>query len=623
VVLLGPLVASDAQVASADVGPAVHIVMQLASPSMRAAAVASDLSASVASELPARRALLTVRQGRVAETLAALRADRRVTYAGLTKIWRAADLPAASVVHAALSNAPNDTYYPTSQGNLATIDDPAAWTVTHGSVAVAVLDTGVDTLNPDLAAVTGETLCTNSGACTAWSNDAAGHGSHVSGIVGAATNNAAGVASVGWATPVKMFKVLGDLGDGSTVDIASGIYNATNEGFRVINMSLSNSSCSADPANCGPDPDTQNAVQYALGHGVVVVAAAGNEGFNDVTYPGAYPGVVAVGATDDASRTTYFSQWGSWVKIAAPGLDVLSTWNGQAQQPGEGTCIDSPTDDYCTLSGTSMASPHVAAAAALVLSVNPGLTGPAAVSRLLLTESPLAGGNPLGGGVLDAGRAVGAALDPSWGPNVDGYVMADTAGRAYAFGAYPYVGGMQGTPLVQPVVAVATNPTRTGYWMAAADGGLFAFNTPFFGSIGGHVLFRPVVGMAGTHDAGGYWEVASDGGIFAYGDAPFLGSTGGRVLFRPVVGMTPTPSGHGYWLVASDGGIFAYGDAAFYGSTGGHVLTSPVVGMSPTPTGHGYWLFAADGGVFAFGDAAFLGSLGGLAIPAPIAAVAS
>jgi SpoIID/LytB domain protein len=151
-----------------------------------------------------------------------------------------------------------------------------------------------------------------------------------------------------------------------------------------------------------------------------------------------------------------------------------------------------------------------------------------------------------------------------------------------------------------------------GYWVNAADGGVFSFgNAQFYGSTGGMRLNQPVVAIASTHDAAGYWEVASDGGVFSFGDATFHGSTGSIRLNKPMVGMATTPGGGGYWLVASDGGIFAYGDAQFYGSTGSLKLNKPIIGMVPTHDGGGYWLIAADGGVFAFGDAGFFGSLGG------------
>jgi hypothetical protein len=86
--------------------------------------------------------------------------------------------------------------------------------------------------------------------------------------------------------------------------------------------------------------------------------------------------------------------------------------------------------------------------------------------------------------------------------------------------------------------------------------------------------------MAATADGGGYWLVAADGGIFAFGDATFAGSHGGSPLNAPVVGMAATADGGGYWLVASDGGMFAFGDATFAGSMGGSPLNAPIVGMA-------------------------------------------
>jgi len=163
-----------------------------------------------------------------------------------------------------------------------------------------------------------------------------------------------------------------------------------------------------------------------------------------------------------------------------------------------------------------------------------------------------------------------------------------------------------------PVVALASDPATGGYWVVAADGGVFSFDAPFDGSAGALPLARPVVGAASTPDGGGYWLVASDGGVFTYGDAGFYGSEGGQHLNRPIVGMAATPDGGGYWLVASDGGIFAFGDAGFYGSTGAMHLNRPVVGMATAPGGGGYWLVASDGGIFTFGDAPFGGAATGL-----------
>ena len=131
------------------------------------------------------------------------------------------------------------------------------------------------------------------------------------------------------------------------------------------------------------------------------------------------------------------------------------------------------------------------------------------------------------------------------------------------------------------VHALEVPPPANGYWLAAADGGVFSFgDAAFFGSEGGTHLTAPVVGMASTPDGGGYWLVAKDGGVFSFGDAAFYGSMGGKKLNAPVVGIASTPDGGGYWLVGADGGIFSFGDAAFFGSEGGTHLNAPVVGMS-------------------------------------------
>jgi hypothetical protein len=119
----------------------------------------------------------------------------------------------------------------------------------------------------------------------------------------------------------------------------------------------------------------------------------------------------------------------------------------------------------------------------------------------------------------------------------------------------------------------------------------------------------------------GYYLVAADGGVFAFGDASYHGSMGGLPLNAPVVGLIPTAGGGGYLLVARDGGIFAFGTATFYGSMGNVPLNQPIVGA--VRSGGGYLLVAADGGIFAFGPTAFHGSLGGDPPAVPVVAVAA
>lgn len=118
-----------------------------------------------------------------------------------------------------------------------------------------------------------------------------------------------------------------------------------------------------------------------------------------------------------------------------------------------------------------------------------------------------------------------------------------------------------------PVVAILTHPSwGMAYIEVCSDGGTFSEKAPNFGSAAGSKLNSPVVGGSVTPSGQGYWLAAADGGIFAFGDAGFHGSMGGTALNAPVVGMTSTPSGQGYWLVARDGGIFSFGDAEYEGS---------------------------------------------------------
>ena len=205
----------------------------------------------------------------------------------------------------------------------------------------------------------------------------------------------------------------------------------------------------------------------------------------------------------------------------------------------------------------------------------------------------------------DAYVAVGMAATTDghgyWGVYASGADVV-AKGDAVSAGLLP--------PLNQPVVAVAADPTGQGYWIDAADGGVFSFGgAAFWGSLGGMHLNAPVVGMAPTAGGGGYWLVAADGGVFSFGDAVFHGSLGGVHLNAPVVGIAATADGGGYWLAAYDGGVFSFGDAPFEGSAGDLSLAAPVLAIAATPSGHGYWLLGGDGGVFSYGDAGFFGAM--------------
>jgi hypothetical protein len=251
---------------------------------------------------------------------------------------------------------------------------------------------------------------------------------------------------------------------------------------------------------------------------------------------------------------------------------------------------------------------------------------PAALVAVVLATAllaPAAGAVPfLGstGALRLASPVVGMAATPSG----NGYWLVAADGGVFAFGDAVFRGSTGAIRLARPVVAMAPTPSGRGYHLVASDGGVFAFGDAVFrGSTGGVRLAAPIVGAASTPSGNGYWLVAADGGVFGFGDAVFRGSLGGTRLAAPIVGMARTTSGGGYWLVAADGGVFAFGDAVFRGSTGALRLNRPIVGMAPTPSGGGYLLVASDGGVFAFGDATFAGSTGGITLASPVVGMAA
>ncbi|HXW38403.1 MAG TPA: hypothetical protein VEJ44_01815, partial [Acidimicrobiales bacterium] len=248
--------------------------------------------------------------------------------------------------------------------------------------------------------------------------------------------------------------------------------------------------------------------------------------------------------------------------------------------------------------------------------------------RLSVASSVLAAAAVVTGLGVGVGVSQPAALASPRTPHTaaapTGYWTAAADGGVFAFGAAPFEHSLGGTTLNAPVVGMAPTPTSDGYWLVAADGGVFAFgDAGYFGSLGGTHLNAPIVGMAATPDGQGYWLVAADGGIFAFGDATFQGSMGGMHLNAPVVGMASTPTGNGYWLVASDGGVFNFGDATFHGSMGALHLNAPIVGMAGGPTGDGYWLVARDGGIFSFGSSLYYGSMGGTPLNQPVVGMAA
>lgn len=245
---------------------------------------------------------------------------------------------------------PNDELYASYQWNLPKIDTIEGWDVTKGAeeIIVAVVDTGVDLDHPDLEGrlVEGINIIDEQVP----PDDDVGHGTHVAGVIAASVNNLEGIAGMSWYNKIMPVKVLDSTGAGSTYNVAAGIIWAVDHGAKVINLSL---------GNYAEAQFLHDAVKYAYDKDVVLIAATGNDNTSQPGYPAAYEEVFAVGATNSSEEKAIFSNFGNYVDVTAPGENIASTY---------------PSNRYAALSGTSMASPHVAALAAMIRSVNPSLS---------------------------------------------------------------------------------------------------------------------------------------------------------------------------------------------------------------------------------------------------------
>lgn len=305
-------------------------------------------------------------------------------------------------------------------------------------VTVAVVDTGVAQGHPDLVGVVQEGrtfLSTPNAACTPdqIGGDDNSHGTHVAGIIAARAGNGVGIAGVASNARILPVKALDCSGVGSMSDIAEGITYAVDRGARIVNISLGTSSDS---------PTLAAAVRYALSRSVLVVAAVGNCGngpsrcFNTVNlpeYPGAYPGVVGVGATTTDDTIASFSTQGTQVALAAPGVRVVSTTPTYPTYQSE---RGAPTG-YAAFSGTSQATPFVSGVAAVLLGADPSLTAQQLADRLKQNADDL--GLPgtdvaFGAGRLNALRAVSASL-PAFAATYDATGAPRSATSGASFGA--------------------------------------------------------------------------------------------------------------------------------------------------------------------------------------------
>jgi subtilisin family serine protease len=381
-----------------------------------------------ASALPMVSGLQKLRVGgdlALEAALAALRADPHVLYAEPDYTVRMTDIP----TDPRFSEQWDLHNTGQSGGTIdADIDAAEAWNVTtgSGSVVVAVIDTGVDYLHPDLAGniwvnvdeIPGNGLDDDNNGYVDdvrgydFYNDDANpmddnnHGTHVAGTIGAIGDNSAGVAGINWDVQIMPLKFLGADGSGTTSDAIEAIRYAVANGAQISNNSW------------GGDPFSNamfDAIRDARDAGHIFVAAAGNGNFlgiglnNDATpfYPASYnlDNIVAVAATDHNDQLAVFSNYGaSSVELAAPGVSILSTTRNNS---------------YGYSSGTSMAAPHVAGALSLLWDYEPGLTYRQVIDRVLGSVDPI---ESLEGRVTTGGRLnVAAALVPdTFGPQVAG-----------------------------------------------------------------------------------------------------------------------------------------------------------------------------------------------------------
>ncbi|MFN3692118.1 MAG: S8 family peptidase [Fervidobacterium sp.] len=271
---------------------------------------------------------------------------------------------------------PNDTYY-RYQWHYNTIKLPQAWDILKAAnIVVAVIDTGVSFTHPDLQGifVTGKDFVDGDNNPTDPSQDAS-HGTHVIGTIAAVTNNSLGVAGVNWGgygIKIMPIRVLGADGSGTLDNVAAGIRWAVDNGAKIVNMSLGGSGAQV----------LMDAVKYAYSKNVTLICAAGNENRSSLSYPAAYVETIAVGATrydnkrapySNYNYTRYYDPYKKayvyhYLDIVAPGGDTSVDQNGDGYADGVLSTTWTPTNGntYMFLQGTSMATPHVSALAAML-----------------------------------------------------------------------------------------------------------------------------------------------------------------------------------------------------------------------------------------------------------------
>ncbi|MBN9658547.1 MAG: carboxypeptidase regulatory-like domain-containing protein [Acidobacteria bacterium] len=377
-------------------------------------------------------------------------------------------------IRAASALTPNDTSYAT-QWWLTKMQASEAWGLYPGRfpvagqfgsrVRVAILDTGANCTHPEFINPGGSTTdlggggqfnwalsqalvpTTAVGAACPWQDDH-GHGTHVAGTLASVTNNALGVASLGYTAELVIYKILDSQGNGDDFTISQAITAATDAGARVISMSLGGN---------GYSQSLQDAVNYAWNHDVVVVAASGNANTSALTYPGNANYAVGVGATDSSDARANFSNYGFGLDVMAPGVSIYSTYLNSG---------------YATMSGTSMATPSVSALASMIIASTPNLSADAVIQRIEMSaDTTMANGLWdvfLGFGRVNAYRALSGNLPVKNGGGLVGQIV-DPAGNSIANAAVG-MGGLNGNTDANGLFRFANLPPGTYTFTSSSPG---------------------------------------------------------------------------------------------------------------------------------------------------------
>ncbi len=392
---------------------------------------------------------------------------------------------------------PNDPYYSSSnswsQGyadlwGLQSINAATAWDTTtgSGSPTVAVIDTGIDRNHADISA----NIWTNSGETPSngidddhngyvddvygwnWCNgnnntiDDNGHGTHVSGTIAGTGNNGSGVVGVSWSTKLMPLKFLCASGTGSSANGALALQYAADNGAKI-----SSNSWGGSPAN---DQLVIDAINYEYSLGVVPIVAAGNNTSNALDYaPSGDDRAITVAATDHNNAIASFSNTGIRIDVSAPGVEILSLKSSSASVTCTGAAI--VNTNYCHISGTSMATPHVSGLAALMLAVNPSLSIEQVrqILRTTATDLGTAGrDNTFGSGLINAASAVAASASPTvLSPYISNLKSRSTitgntsitgSANGASFKNYKVEAGQGRTPSSWTTLTTSTSPVTSG-----------------------------------------------------------------------------------------------------------------------------------------------------------------